>query len=104
MQTFHLRYRNTQGVLMRILNAVSRRGLDFNSLQAEPVQDHHQVTLLLEVTPKQVGQLNREWYSIVDVLEVRSTAGQQGNEQAEWTPLPPGTAGVPQQSSRAALA
>ena len=25
---FHIRYRNTQGTLMRILNAVSRRGLD----------------------------------------------------------------------------
>ena len=28
MQVFHIHYRNAQGALMRILNAVSRRGLD----------------------------------------------------------------------------
>ncbi len=35
MQTFHIRYRNTQGTLMRILNAASRRGLDIPAVQAE---------------------------------------------------------------------
>ncbi len=104
MQVFHIRYRNTQGVLMRILNAVSRRGLDLTSVNAEPVTDHHQVSLLLDVTPKQVGQLFREWNSIVDVLDVRSTAGQHGHEEAQWAPLPPGSANVAGQSSRAALA
>ncbi len=35
MQAFHIRYRNTQGTLMRILNAASRRGLDMPSVHAE---------------------------------------------------------------------
>lgn len=104
MQVFHIRYRNTQGVLMRILNAVSRRGLDLTSVNAEPALDHHQVTLLLDVTTKQVGQLYREWNSIVDVHEVRSSVGQHGHEEAQWVPLPPASANVAGQASRAALA
>ena len=41
MQVFHIRYRNAQGALMRILNAVSRRGLDLTSVHAEYAgQDH----------------------------------------------------------------
>ena len=31
---FQIRYRNTQGTLMRILNAASRRGLDIPSVHA----------------------------------------------------------------------
>jgi acetolactate synthase small subunit len=104
MQVFHIRYRNTQGVLMRILNAVSRRGLDLTSVNAQPVTEHHEVTLLLDVTEKQVGQLYREWHSIVDVLGVRSSVGLHGTGEAEWAPLPPGAAGIPPHSSRAALA
>ena len=38
MQAFHIRYRNTQGTLMRIMNAASRRGLDLLSVQAEPAE------------------------------------------------------------------
>ena len=57
MQTFHIRYRNTQGTLMRILNAASRRALDLPVVQAEPAEHDHQVTLALEVNQKQVGQL-----------------------------------------------
>jgi acetolactate synthase small subunit len=91
MQTFHIRYRNTQGTLMRILNAASRRGLDIPYVQAEPVEHTHQVTLLLEVSPKQVGQLCRDWHAIVDVTHVR--AGVPLREQV-WaaTPIPPGMA------------
>ena len=91
MQTFHIRYRNTQGTLMRILNAASRRGLDIPYVQAEPVEHTHLVTLLLEVNPKQVGQLCRDWHAIVDVTHVR--AGVPLREQA-WTapPIPPGMA------------
>ena len=86
MQTFQIRYRNTQGTLMRILNVVSRRGLDMPSVHAEPTEHEHQVTLALEVNPKQVGQLYREWYAIADVIHVRSGAAQT----AEWTtPHPP---------------
>jgi acetolactate synthase regulatory subunit len=74
MQAFYIRYRNTQGTLMRILNAVSRRALDLSSVQAEAAAQDHQVVLLLEVTPKQVGQLFREWYAITDVLDVQAGA------------------------------
>ena len=70
MQSFHIRYRNTQGTLMRILNAASRRGLDLHFVQAEQGETDHQVTLVLDVNAKQVGQLNREWYSITDVIHV----------------------------------
>lgn len=97
MQSFHIRYRNTQGTLMRILNAASRRGLDLPSVMAEPADHGHQVTLALEVNPKQVGQLYREWYSIADVTHVRSVAAHA----AMWTgPHPP--AGVTHEEARAA--
>jgi acetolactate synthase regulatory subunit len=71
---FHIRYRNTQGTLMRILNAVSRRGLDLPAVHAEAAEHDHQVTLALEVNQKQVGQLYREWYAIPDVIRVGSGA------------------------------
>src|SRR5579864_3489834 len=74
MQAFHIRYRNTQGTLMRILNAASRRGLDLPAVHAEPAERDHQVTLVLEVNQKQVGQLYREWYAIADVIHVGSGA------------------------------
>ena len=96
MQAFQIRYRNTQGTLMRILNAVSRRALDMPSVHAEAAEQDHQVTLLLEVNPKQVGQLYREWYAIADVVHVRSVAAQM-----EWSaPHPP--TGVTIEESRAA--
>ena len=86
MQVFQIRYRNTQGTLMRILNAVSRRALDMPSVHADAVEHDHEVTLVLAVNQKQIGQLYREWYSIADVTHVRSGAAQT----AEWTaPRPP---------------
>ena len=97
MQTFTIRYRNTQGTLMRILNAASRRGLDIPAVHAKAAERDHQVTLSLEVNQKQVGQLYREWYSIVDVIHVGSGAEQS----AEWaTPHPP--TGISLGESRAA--
>ncbi len=104
MQAFHIHYRNTQGTLMRILNAVSRRGLEMPSVHAEAAGQNHRVTLLLEVAPKQVGQLCREWYAIVDVTEVRSAA--HGHEQADaWAaPHPPASTNGSGQSAQAALA
>ena len=97
MQPFHIRYRNTQGTLMRILNAASRRGLDLPAVQASAAERDHQVTLTLDVNQKQIGQLYREWYAIADVIHVRS-----GSAQAmEWaTPHPP--AGVTIEGTRAA--
>jgi acetolactate synthase regulatory subunit len=104
MQLFHIRYRNSQGTLMRILNAASRRGLDVMSVNANPAAENHEVALLLEVSLKQIGQLYREWFSIVDVVDVRSSAGLHGHEAAEWIPLPPASADIRQESARAALA
>ncbi len=108
MQLFHVRYRNAQGTLMRILNAVSRRGLDLTSVHAEYAGQNYVVTLLLEVTPKQIGQLYREWYGVVDVIEVRTNEARcsAALEQAEaaWEPHPPASASVAEQSARAALA
>jgi acetolactate synthase small subunit len=71
---FHIRYRNTQGTLMRILNEASRRALDLPAVHAEPAEHDHQVTLVLDVNQKQVGQLYREWYAIADVIHVGSGA------------------------------
>jgi acetolactate synthase small subunit len=103
MQTFHIRYRNTQGSLMRILNAVSRRGLDFPSVLAAPAGTEHVATLTLEVNAKQVGQLYREWYAITDVLDVRSNASVQESDGAWATPYPPASEGLGERA-RAALA
>ncbi|HZQ94351.1 MAG TPA: hypothetical protein VFA67_05030 [Candidatus Sulfotelmatobacter sp.] len=83
---FHIRYRNTQGTLMRILNAASRRGLDLPSVHAEAAEHDHQVSLALEVNPKQVGQLYREWYSIPDVIRVGTGAVQANQWSAHHPP------------------
>lgn len=72
MTAFHIHYRNTQGTLMRILTAVSRRGLDIPYLEARPSGPHHRVDLLLDVNLKQLGQLCRDWHAIVDVTDVRT--------------------------------
>jgi acetolactate synthase small subunit len=97
MQAFQIRYRNTQGTLMRILNAASRRGLDIPSVHAEGAENDHQVTIQLDVNPKQVGQLYREWYAIADVIHVNSGAS---HFNAWTTPHPP--AAVTVEESRAA--
>jgi acetolactate synthase small subunit len=104
MQVFHIRYRNQQGALMRILNAVSRRGVDFTTVHAEYAGQDHTVTMLLSVTQKQLGQLYREWYSIVDVIEVRSTAAMHGREEAAWGAHPPASENIAQPGVGAALA
>ena len=77
MTAFHIHYRNTQGTLMRILTAVSRRGLDILWLEAGPAGHGHRVDLLVEVNPKQVGQLCRDWHAVVDVTDVRTAAPTQ---------------------------
>jgi len=97
MQTFHIRYLNTQGTLMRILNAASRRALDLPVVQAAAAEQDHQVTLALDVNQKQVGQLYREWYGIADVIHVGSGAAHA----SAWTTTHP-PAGVPIEDSRAA--
>jgi acetolactate synthase small subunit len=105
MHVFHIRYRNTQGTLMRILNAASRRGIDMPYVQAEPVEHTHRVTLLLEVAPKQVGQLCRDWNAIVDVIQVRAGIPLHGMEQTgPWTALPHPPAAVTAEAARSATA
>lgn len=74
MHIFHIHYRNTQGTLMRILTAIARRGIEMPFVQAEPVDQAHKVTLIVDVNTKQVGQLCRDWRAIVDVVEVRAGA------------------------------
>jgi acetolactate synthase small subunit len=88
MHLFHIRYRNTQGTLMRILNAASRRAIDMPYVQAEPAEHTHKVTLLLDVNPKQIGQLCRDWRAVVDVIEVRAGAPLKDafDQAASWTP------------------
>ena len=81
---------------MRILNAASRRALDLPFVQAERGETDHQVTIVLDVNAKQVGQLYREWYSITDVIHVGSGAAHSDT----WTGHPP--AGVAVEQSRAA--
>jgi acetolactate synthase small subunit len=97
MMQFHIRYRNTQGTLMRILNAASRRGLDLPFVQADAAEHDHQVTLTLEVNQKQVGQLYREWYAIADVIHAGSGAGHSAAWASHHSP-----AGVRMEDSRGA--
>ena len=96
MHVFHIRYRNTQGTLMRILNAASRRGIDMPYVQAEPVEHTHKLTLLLDVNPRQIGQLCRDWHAVVDVIDVRAGAPLKDAMTYEpaWTtaPHPPASA------------
>jgi acetolactate synthase small subunit len=94
---FHIRYRNTQGTLMRILNAVSRRALDLPSVHADAGEHDHEVTITLEVNQKQVGQLYREWYAIPDVIRVGSGAAHPASWTAHHAP-----AGVGLEDSRPA--
>jgi acetolactate synthase small subunit len=104
MQVFHIRYRNTQGTLMRVLGAVSRRAIDMPYVQAEPEEHAHKVTLLLDVNAKQVGQLYRDWRAVVDVMDVRAGAPIADWDHATFnTPHPP--ASVPgDNAARAAMA
>jgi acetolactate synthase regulatory subunit len=107
MNAFHIQYRNTQGTLMRILTAVSRRALEVHYLRAAPSGHGQRADLLLEVNPKQIGQLCRDWHAIVDVTDVRvgvptpemieSAAGFAG-------PHPPASAGTNGKSANAAMA
>jgi len=90
---------------MRILTAVSRRGIEMPYVQAQagPSGDIHQATLLLEVNPKQAGQLRRDWYAIVDVSEVRIASAQGIGEQAQMWPAQAGSS-TTDEAARAARA
>jgi len=104
MHAFHIHYRNTQGTLMRILTAVSRRGLEIHYVLANSSGHGHRADLLLEVNAKQIGQLCRDWHAIVDVTDVR--VGSPTPEMLETIafagPHPPASATG--QSASAAMA
>ena len=108
MNAFHIHYRNTQGTLMRILTAVSRRGIEVPYVHASPASDGHRAELLLEVNPKQIGQLCRDWHAIVDVTDVRAGAPLKDviDPTNDWvaTPHPPSPAAVSDEGTRAAMA
>src|SRR5438093_8068528 len=108
MQAFHIHYRNTQGTLMRILTAVSRRGLEIPYMHAAASGYVHRVDLLLEVNPKQIGQLCRDWHAIVDVTDARAGAPVKDaiDPTCDWvaTPHPPSPAAVSDEGTRAAMA
>ncbi|PSH05255.1 MAG: hypothetical protein CXZ00_03650 [Acidobacteria bacterium] len=75
MKTYHVRYRNTQGTLIRILTAVQRRTIDLPFVHAEQDGEQHVVTLALEMNAKQTEQVCRDWRAIVDVEEVSISDG-----------------------------
>ena len=99
MHIFHIHYRNTQGTLMRVINAASRRALDLPYVKAEAGANGHEATLLLEVTPKQIGQLRRDWYAIVDVTDVQVSIADF--EAGMGVPHPPISARSASQSATA---
>lgn len=63
---FILHYEEKQGVLMRILSAVSRRALTFNYVQA----DNGVLTLRTNCNLIQAAQLQRDWLATVGVTSV----------------------------------
>jgi acetolactate synthase regulatory subunit len=107
MHAFHIHYRNTQGTLMRILTAVSRRGIEMPYVVASASGHAHRADLLLDVNAKQIGQLCRDWHAIVDVIDVR--VGVPTPEMLESAatfsgPHPPASAGASSRSANAAMA
>jgi acetolactate synthase regulatory subunit len=107
MNAFHIHYRNTQGTLMRILTAVSRRGIEIPFLHASASGHLHRADLLLEVNPKQIGQLCRDWHAIVDVADVH--VGVPTPEMMEVAaglagPHPPASASASGRAASAAMA
>jgi hypothetical protein len=89
------------GAIMPLYDALEGSGV-----QAEAAERDHRVTLLLEVNPKQVGQLYREWYAIADVTNVHAGAFREhGDARPAWAgPHPPASESIAEQSARAALA
>jgi acetolactate synthase small subunit len=108
MNAFHIHYHNTQGTLMRILTAVSRRGIDISYLRAAAGDGAFRADLLLEVSAKQIGQLRRDWHAIVDVIDVG--VGAPTPEMIEnlassfAAPHPPASTSASGRSASAALA
>jgi len=78
MIEFHIHFRNTQGTLMRILTAVSRRGIEVLYLEAKPSGHDYLAELLVDINAKQLNQLRRDWRAIIDVTDVRAGTPTRG--------------------------
>ena len=107
MHLFQIRYKNTQGTMMRILMAASRRGLPMSYVQAMPSGDAFEARLLLDVTEKQSAQLYRDWHATVDVLEVSSMLALEEGWAAgidAGAHMPPASAGIDAAYNRTAVA
>jgi acetolactate synthase small subunit len=107
MHLFQIRYNNTQGTLMRILMAASRRGLSMPYVQAMPSGGEFEARLLLDVTEKQSAQLYRDWHATVDVLEVGSMLALEEGWAAgieTGAHMPPASTGMSGSYNRTALA
>lgn len=66
MTTFIIYHDQSQGVLMRALTAVSRRGLAFVYVK----DPGGTLTLILDVNEKTTGQLLRDWRATIGVTFV----------------------------------
>lgn len=108
MHAFHVNYRNSHATRTRILNAISRCGLDVPYVQDEPANDVHRLSLLLELNPRQIGQLYRNWYAIADVVDV--CAGAPTEDMMEFAECwdaakrPPASASAVVDSRRVSVA
>jgi hypothetical protein len=65
--TYQILFNPRQGVLMRILHEVTRRGIDIIYVKAEG----YEVIIKIMVTEKQEKQLLRAWRATIDVLEAK---------------------------------
>lgn len=65
MKTYIITFEPRQGVLMRLLTEVSRRGIPLGDVSADA---SGVLTLKIETTEKQEGQLLRAWRSTIDVV------------------------------------
>ena len=104
MTLFHIRYRDTQGTLMRLLNAVSRRAIAMPYMEAAPQGPCQRLTLTLAVTPKQAAQLLREWNATIDVVEAREVFAASSAESAALPQNPREHWAVPAEITQTAVA
>ena len=84
---------------MRVLNAASRRGMEITALQSFACGPDFFVTLPLEANSRQIGQLTREWHSIMDVIEVLGPL-QEFAQETPWIAAQP-PASAPQSRAQA---
>lgn len=69
---YRIVYRNEQGVLLRVITAVTRRGITIEELSAAPGNNGlHIAVFRMEPTEKQEQQLRRDWNAVIGVEYVR---------------------------------